>query len=162
MIPSTVVGGTENNFIIDQFYHSAKSCLAANTKVLEPKAFKALGAQRIKVRYGPFLVPSVRDEVTHGMKNFTINDETVIPCKDCFITSFLPDLEFGNGEIANANNGMWLHHAAWLNRARNDTVCSRFPERWIASGNERTLVDFTNAGYVFPQKVKAGYCLARC
>ncbi|KAK1074538.1 hypothetical protein LTR48_009309, partial [Friedmanniomyces endolithicus] len=53
-------------------------------------------------------------------------------------------LEYANGTIADAETGMWMHHVVFLNRGRNDSVCDRRGQRFFASGNERTAVDFTS------------------
>jgi len=70
-----------------------------------------------------------------------------LPCSECLITSFEAALEYSNGTRADADTGMWLHHVVFINRARNDSVCSDgMPQRFFASGNERTKVDLTDQG----------------
>jgi hypothetical protein len=115
---------------------------------LEPKLFKDLGAKRIKARYGPFLVPPASDEATGGMKSFAIQADKM-PCNDCLITNWQPGFEFRDGSIANADNGMWLHHIVFLNMNRTDTTCDKFPDRFSVVTNERTPVDVTLKGYAW-------------
>ena len=67
------------------------------------------------------------------------------PCEDCFITKAEPDLVYEDGTTANLDNGLMLHHAVLFNNGRPDTTCGkdwfygRFGERFLASGNERTV-----------------------
>ncbi|KAJ9495183.1 hypothetical protein H2202_009433 [Exophiala xenobiotica] len=66
-------------------------------------------------------------------------------------------LEYTNGTVANPDTGMWLHHGVMVNINRTDSVCGprAYGQRFFASGNERTAVDFS-AGGTF----KAGYFLS--
>lgn len=60
------------------------------------------------------------------------------------ITWMRASLVYPDGKEANADTGMLLHHAVALNRGRKDTVCGKSPvppQRFFASGNERTVVD---------------------
>jgi hypothetical protein len=80
-----------------------------------------------------------------GMKDFTIA-KAEMPCNDCLITNWVASLEFNDGSTANANTGMWLHHVVYFNLNRTDTICDSYPDRFAASGNERTPVDITVGG----------------
>jgi hypothetical protein len=103
------------------------------------------------LKYGPFLAPSVK--VNMGMKDFSLQNMT-LPCRDCYITGFQAELAFPNGTIANANNGMILHHAILYNANRRDVSCStleRGIERNFGAGNERGIVDLTQQGSVLPE-----------
>ncbi len=71
-----------------------------------------------------------------------------MPCVNCTVTFFHAGLEYVDGSYANANTGMWLHHAVAVNRARRLASCSSFPEIVFAAGNERTPVDLTSNGCV--------------
>ena len=113
---------------------------------LEANNFKDLGAKRVKMAYGPFLAPASDDAKYMGMRNFEMWGK--LPCSDCLITGFKPDLVFTDGSSANANTGMWLHHAVFFNMNRTDVTCPSFPDRFIGAGNERTVVDYTVGGYV--------------
>jgi hypothetical protein len=85
------------------------------------------------------------------MEDFAIYSAEV-PCQDCFITFMQAGLEYPNGSYANANTSLWLHHNVLFNLNQTDTVCSNETspqwQRWFASGNERTAVDFSENGYV--------------
>ena len=96
--------------------------------------------------YGPFLVPSVK--VNMGMKSFSIQNMD-LPCRDCYITGFQPDLRYPNGTTANVDTGMMLHHTIMYNANRKDTSCpglERSIERNFGAGNERGIADLTRKG----------------
>lgn len=114
-------------------------------EALAPKNFKDLGAKRVKITYGPYLVPGSMDAATHGMELFQ-EPVMLMPCHDCLITAYQPNLIFEDGTTANANKGMWLHHVGISNMNRTDAACEAFPERIVATGNERESFDLTLAG----------------
>lgn len=114
--------------------------------MLTPRFFSELGSQRVKLSYGPFYVPGAGDMPSMGMQSFTITGASKPCADDCLVTFAAADLEFEDGAKANANTGMWLHHTVFLNAGRPDSVCPKWPERFFASGNERTPADFTANG----------------
>ncbi len=60
-------------------------------------------------------------------------------------------LEYEDGSYANADTGMWLHHVVLFNSEKKDTLCpENLPERFFASGNERTEANLCANGYDFP------------
>lgn len=97
-------------------------------------------SQRVKIRYGPFTVPSM--DVNNGMKDFT---QAMVqkPCSDCLLTWMQAGLEYPNGSIANANTSLWLHHTVFSNLDRTAVICSEAGsgDPFFASGNERTPMD---------------------
>jgi hypothetical protein len=109
------------------------------------------GVQETLVRYGPFVLPPAGQggDVDHA-NVFVPNVPK--PCEDCFIVRAEPDLVYENGTPANLDTGLMLHHALFFNHGRRDTTCGgdeffgRFGERFLASGNERTVKQFP-AGY---------------
>ncbi|KUJ20510.1 uncharacterized protein LY89DRAFT_730547 [Mollisia scopiformis] len=125
--------------------NNPKASTNPNITYLHPQYFPNHHSERVKIKYGPFLVPG------NDMAGFQLRNVTK-PCSDCKITFFQADLEYEDGSYANANTGMWLHHMVLLNPTQRDTVCPTHPERIFASGNERTAanicVDGTKeAGY---------------
>jgi len=73
------------------------------------------------------------------------------PCVDCHITSFTPDLVYGDGTRATMDSGPMLHHMVLTSQWRPDATCAGSwlglaGERFFASGNERTTIAFP-AGY---------------
>ncbi|KAK3360639.1 hypothetical protein B0T25DRAFT_629665 [Lasiosphaeria hispida] len=122
-------------------------------EILEAKNFRDLGAKRARITYGPYVVPGSEDATTHGMKTFQ-ELPALMPCRECLITSYAPDLVFADGKPANANREMWLHHIGLSNMNRTDTACAsrNWPERISVNGNERSSFDMTVKG-----TQKAGY-----
>jgi hypothetical protein len=102
------------------------------------------GVQVTTVRYGPFTLPPAGKggDVDHA--NVFLPD-AARPCEDCFITRAEPDLVYDDGTPANLDTGLMLHHAVLFNTGRPDTTCGsdtffgRLGERFLASGNERTV-----------------------
>jgi hypothetical protein len=117
-----------------------------NVTALTPEFFTNLKSQRVRVKYGPHKAPS--GNVSMGMKMFLDKDATM-PCSDCLITWMKANLEYPDGTTANADTGMWLHHAVLLNTKRKDTVCGNTklsPQRFFASGNERSEANLSING----------------
>ncbi|KAH8885837.1 hypothetical protein GQ53DRAFT_876673 [Thozetella sp. PMI_491] len=97
-------------------------------------------SKRVRVKYGPFAVPPAGEN--GGMKQFLLTSGVTKPCDDCVIIWAKAGLEFTDGTYANANTSMWLHHGLFLNTGVRDSVCPELPERFFASGNERTELVF--------------------
>lgn len=98
------------------------------------------------IRYGPFTVPGSGQDM--GMKAFRIKDAKA-PCDGCVITWMQAGLEYSDGTIANAGNGMWLHRTVLSNTVQSPTkACKKMrgSEKFFASGNERTTLDMTING----------------
>jgi len=93
------------------------------------------------------------------------------PCTDCMITEAVANLEYTDGKYANANTGMYLHHAVVFNNKTSSATCPGAQAAVFASGNERTVVSISINGLVhapltscarlgtnaFHRTVKAGY-----
>jgi hypothetical protein len=102
------------------------------------------------VRYGPFTIPAgtmTDPGMIHNQLRFGVQR----PCLDCFITSFTPDLVYGDGSRATMATGPMLHHAVWTSQFQRDATCGSTllglaGERFFASGNERTAIAFPD-GY---------------
>jgi hypothetical protein len=107
---------------------------------LAPQFFTDQGSKRVKVTYGPFVVPSM--DINNGMQNFEFAS-VKFGCKNCTVTYMEAGLEYPNGTYANANTSLWLHHIVLYNLNNLDTVCGteEFGERFFASGNERSPVN---------------------
>ncbi|KAK3111918.1 hypothetical protein LTR53_012355 [Teratosphaeriaceae sp. CCFEE 6253] len=110
------------------------------TTTLTAQHFPELGSQRVKVSYGSHVVSNDR------MSHFQSSVPAPSSSDDCLITFMQAQLQYVNGTTADAATGMWMHHVVFLNSGRNDSVCAtRMPaQRFFASGNERTAVDFTS------------------
>jgi hypothetical protein len=98
------------------------------------------------IKYGPFTVPGSGQDM--GMKGFKIADAKA-PCDECLITWMRAGLEYSDGTIADAHNGMWLHHTVLSNTVQTPVkACKKKHggEKFFASGNERTILDLTING----------------
>jgi len=112
--------------------------LAAPDAISPPRA----EAASTVVQWGPFTAPAFGAyQQTH------LNITWPKPCGDCFITGIQPELVYGDGSIANYNNGPMLHHFVIWNTAKMDATCAdvnplfaALGDRFFASGNERTIM----------------------
>jgi hypothetical protein len=122
------------------------------------------GSQSVKIRYGPYKVPSVTHKNFLGESGSLFNYpdlQVERPCTgDCVLLGLNADLEYADGSNANVGNGMWLHHMVLFNSGPNrfDPTCvgkTSLPhlligsdpgksERLMASGNERTSTRFNS------------------
>jgi hypothetical protein len=102
------------------------------------------------VRYGPYTIPGATASGA-GMVHNQVRLAVQKPCVDCYITSFTPDLVYGDGTRATMATGTMLHHFVLGSQFRRDATCGNdwlglFGERFFASGDERTAAQFP-AGY---------------
>jgi len=133
------------------------------------------GVKRVKIRNGPYQVPNINRTSLVGESGMLWNfpDLSITkPCTSCVLVGQWAGLEFPNGNNANIDSGMWLHHMVSINSGsgRYDPTCigkSSLPhvdvnaspsssERYFSSGNERSQVhlDILGSG-----KTKWGYQL---
>lgn len=129
-------------------------------------------SQTVKIRYGPYKVPSADRKNFLGAAGTLFNYpdlDVKRPCEgECLLLGLQADLEYADGSNANIGNGMWLHHMVLFNTGpkRFDPTCvgqtslphilvSSSPdksERLMASGNERTTTRF-NSPYTPDEKL---------
>jgi hypothetical protein len=87
------------------------------------------GAKRVKVRTGPYLVPGMNRQNSFskhwGMLESYYDINVEKPCTDCNILRQQGGLEYTNGDNANIDTGLWLHHMVHFNVG---------PRRWDAAG----------------------------
>jgi hypothetical protein len=107
--------------------------------------FPELQSKRVMIKYPAVSVPPISEK--DGMGGF-FQRPTPLPCTQCVITWMNMGLEYTNGTVANSDTGMWLHHGVMVNINRTDSVCGprAYGQRFFASGNERTAVDFSAGG----------------
>jgi hypothetical protein len=103
------------------------------------------------VRYGPFTIPAATTDTDPGMVHNKLMFGVARPCIDCHITAFTPNLVYADGTRADMETGPMLHHMVLTSQWRPDATCAGSwlglaGERFFASGNERTAIDFP-AGY---------------
>lgn len=120
------------------------SHVAVEKQGLDPQLFRDLKSQRVKYTYGPITVPSRLEG--DGMQ--AAMSLVPLPCNNCFVTWIQADLEYEDGSRADADTGMWLHHAVFTMQNKHDGICPTMKrgQRFYASGNERTPVDLCGGG----------------
>jgi hypothetical protein len=104
----------------------------------------ANGAKRMLYRIGPFEVIPGQNEI--GNRVFGEK-----PPVDGWITRIRPDLVYTNGKVPGVDV-IHLHHGVWLNLSRRDATVSgrRFPERFFAAGEEKTILSLPKGyGYEY-------------
>ena len=94
----------------------------------------ANGAKRMKYKVGPFQVKPGQNEISNQL----ISDR---PQFDGYITRMRPDLVYTSGKVPGVDV-IHLHHGVWLNLAQRDTTVPGLPERFVAAGEEKTIVKF--------------------
>ncbi|TKA83842.1 hypothetical protein B0A55_00111 [Friedmanniomyces simplex] len=119
---------------------SAPGLPDVTTTNLTAQQFPELGSRRVETAYGSHVVQPRSQQ--DGMSKF--QSAIPPPCTECLVTFMQAQLEYANGTTADATTGMWMHHVVFLNRGRKDSVCDMPAQRFFASGNERTAVDFTS------------------
>ncbi|KAF2432732.1 hypothetical protein EJ08DRAFT_658730 [Tothia fuscella] len=130
-------------------------------------------SETIKIRYGPYKVPSMKTKNLMGQYGMLFNlpnKNLEKPCEgNCTLIGMSSGLEYADGKTANVNEGLWLHHLILFNGGpgRVDTTCksrdvsvphasvgavTSNTERIFAAGNERVEgilpnMGVTDAGY---------------
>lgn len=95
----------------------------------------APSVHKATVTYGPFpTMPSMG----HGAGGNFSRANLAKPCEDCPLVGMVPELREADGSRANFDTGAMLHHVVFFNHSADDATCSRWSERFFASGNERT------------------------
>jgi hypothetical protein len=99
------------------------------------------------VRYGPIiLLPSLLGIPFRFQGGVPLIGNLPIipmPCQNCYITGVNIDLVYDNGQSANHDTGVMLHHLVLAQAGRPDPTCASNPigqmgHRFFAAGNERT------------------------
>ncbi len=105
---------------------------------------KAAAEEVITVTYGPYVVPASEGSGP-GNLHLHPNVSLELPCTDAYITRMESDMVYADGSSANFHSKAMLHHVVFYNTQAADLTCGD-PERFLASGNERSIVQFP-AGY---------------
>jgi hypothetical protein len=148
--------------------------VAPKMQKMKATRFTSLGAQKVKVRYGPYSIPGkdqgMIGKAMEGSGGMLWNSPDFIvqkPCTNCVLTWAKAGLELADGTSVNTNKGLWMHHMVAINKGhRADATCgsnmmslphvdvgttAAKSERFFSSGNERTAFDVSNSN------MKAGY-----
>ncbi len=126
--------------------------------VLVPVASANAAITTRSVDYGPYTIPAgggdPHDHDTMGQIANRITTNVAKPCTGCTIVGFRPDLVYSDGTRANLDTGPMLHHAMFAasGGGKSDATCSgttvgTLGERFFATGNERTPIDFRSVNY---------------
>ena len=117
------------------------TAFAAAGKVTAVKSL-ASGAKRLTYRIGPF-------NIKPGQNDIGFAPIVERPQVNGWITRMRPDLVYLDGTVPSVDV-IHLHHGVWLNLGRQDST-SGFPERFLAAGEEKTIVRFPKP-YAYPYK----------
>lgn len=106
-----------------------------------PSRFKAVlrnapAIHKSTVTYGPF--PTMPSMGHHGGGGNVGRVDLEKPCEDCSLVGMIPELREADGSRANFDTGAMLHHVVFFNLNADDATCPNRPQRFFASGNERT------------------------
>ena len=125
--------------------------MALAVAAVAPLLAESAAGATTTVKYGPFTMPAATES---GPGRFeTVRVAVRRPCLSCYVTSFAPNLVYGDGTTADHRTGAMLHHAVFTSQFRRDATCSGqwlglLGERFFASGDERTSIRFpTGYGY---------------
>lgn len=96
-------------------------------------ASDAPGVEHLDFSFGPL-------KIAPGQNNITVSTgEVPKPKVDGWIVGISPDLRRPDGSVPPVDI-IHLHHGVWLNLARKDPTAPELPERFFASGEEKTVM----------------------
>ncbi len=102
------------------------------------------GVQHLTFKFGPIAIKP-------GQNNIVITDTQVDkPKVDGYIVGIHPNLYRDDGSVPPVDV-IHLHHGVWLNLNAKDPTSPRLPERFFASGEEKTTM-YLPTGYGYPYK----------
>jgi hypothetical protein len=90
------------------------------------------GVQHLHFRYGPLHIRPGANLILVGQAK-----PTEKPSEDGYVTRIAPNLKLANGAIPPTYK-LHLHHGVWLNTGAQDATAPGLPERFFASGEEKT------------------------
>ncbi len=108
------------------------------------------GVRVSTVRYGPDALKPMPMSMPMPKSMFNMNGAMQDfwsggvrqPCSDCYIVGIVPNFVYPDGSVANYNTGAMMHHIVLFNDSARDVSCPSWPQRIMASGNERTDITF--------------------
>jgi hypothetical protein len=101
----------------------------------------APGVERVTYMAGPLQITPGQNRIAYR----PLADEK--PAVDGWIVRFKPNLVRPDGSDPPSDQVMF-HHGVWLNLSRQDATYPAFPERFVGTGEEQTILDFPNGfGY---------------
>ncbi len=109
------------------------------------------GAKRLHFKVGPL-------DVRPGQNNITLAPGKLPqPTEDGWIVRIAPNLEYEDGTIPGVDV-IHLHHGVWLNVGAKDATRPSLPERFFASGEEKTTT-ILPVGYGYKYRATDGWVL---
>jgi plastocyanin len=93
------------------------------------------GVQRIRYMVGPIDVTPGQNRISYRV----VSNEK--PAVDGWITRIKPNLVRADGSVPPTNQVMF-HHGVWLNLSAKDSTSPDLPERFFATGEEKTTMSF--------------------
>jgi hypothetical protein len=93
------------------------------------------GVQRIRYMVGPIDVTPGQNRISYRV----VSNEK--PAVDGWITRIKPNLVRADGSVPPTNHVMF-HHGVWLNLSAKDSTDPDLPERFFATGEEKTTMSF--------------------
>ena len=95
-----------------------------------PATPAAEGVEHLSYRVGPL-------HITPGQNRIAYRAVTEKPPVDGWIVGIKPDLVYADGSVPKTNLVMF-HHGVWINLSRADSTAPGVPERFFATGEEKT------------------------
>jgi plastocyanin len=106
--------------------------------------------QHLQFQYGPL-------NISPGQNLILLGPNLQKPSQDGYIIRMKPDLKRPDGTVPRVDV-LHLHHGVWLNASRQDATSPGLPERFFASGEEKTIFRLPD-GYGYPVKASDSWLL---
>ena len=132
----------------------AVAALSGSTRATagpNPDAGSSAGVQHLHLEYGPLAIRPGQNLI--DTNKYRIPQ----PTEDGWIVGFRPNLRLANGTVPPVDV-LHLHHGVWANARRRDATAPLFPERFFATGEEKTALELP-AGYGYPYRTSDAWYL---
>jgi hypothetical protein len=129
------VGGSPHRDLVKRIYPILLACAAlllAAQPALAAKKHATKGVQHLHFRFGPLHIRPGSNLILAGTTT-----PTEKPSEDGYVTRIRPNLVTTKGVVPPTYK-LHLHHGVWLNLGAQDATSPGFPERFFASGEEKT------------------------
>jgi hypothetical protein len=126
--------------------------LLAMCVLTQPAVAAEHGVQHLHFRFGPLHIRPGSNLILAGQAK-----PTEKPSEDGYVTRISPNLRTASGAIPPTYK-LHLHHGVWLNLGAQDATSPGLPERFFASGEEKTSFRIP-APYGYPVKASDRWIL---
>jgi plastocyanin len=116
-----------------------------------PDTGSSAGVQHLHLQYGPLAIRPGQNLI--DTNKYRIPQ----PTEDGWIVGFRPNLRLANGTVPPVDV-LHLHHGVWANVRRRDATAPLFPERFFATGEEKTALELP-PGYGYPYRTSDAWYL---